>query len=60
MCFKTVANAAHQRLHEAERKGREWHDGTFTRWGKEFSSETPNHFLDGVTLWVSGEPPPTT
>ncbi len=56
VCHKTVAFEAAKRLHDAEYESAPWHDGTFTKWAKEYSAETPNHFLDGVTLWVAETP----
>lgn len=46
-----AANRMYDQLHEAK----PFHDGTFTEWAKEYSRETPYHFRDGVTVWVSHE-----
>lgn len=58
VCHKAIALEAARRIHAEEYKGGEWHDGTFTTFAKEFSPETPNHYLDGVTLWVQDTPQP--
>lgn len=40
-------------MYDALHKERPYHDGTFSRWAKEFSEMTPFHYSDGVTLWVA-------
>lgn len=58
VCHKTIAAQAAKRIHDLEYEKKQWHDGTFTTWAEKFSEETPNHFLDGVTVWVSETPDP--
>lgn len=44
-----AANHRYDQLHEAL----QFHDGTFTQWAKAAGPETPYHYRDGVTIWVS-------
>lgn len=44
-----AANHRYDQLHEAL----QFHDGTFTHWAKHAGPETPYHYRDGVTIWVS-------
>lgn len=58
VCHKTIARAAAEWIYQSDHKDGEWHDGAFSRWSKEQSDDTPNHFKDGVKIWVSTEPEP--
>lgn len=44
-----AANRRYDELHE----DRPYHDGSFTRWAKEPSRQTPYHYRDGVSVWVA-------
>lgn len=56
VCYKTIARAAAERIHEAEHEDEPWHAGDFTGWTKEQTPETPNRYDDGVRIWVAEEP----
>jgi hypothetical protein len=43
------AEAKYEELH----KVLAFHDGTFTNWSADRSSQTPFHYRDGVSLWVA-------
>jgi hypothetical protein len=43
------AEAKYDELH----KDLPFHDGTFSNWAPERSSQTPFHYRDGVSLWVA-------
>ena len=43
------AEAKYDELHKAA----PYHDGTFTKWGRERSKKTPYHYRDGVKIWVA-------
>lgn len=58
VCHKTVALRAAQYAHAEEYKAKPWHDGTFTRWNDKQTDDFPNHFMDGVTIWVADTPDP--
>lgn len=61
ICHKTVALEAARRIHADEYESQQWHDGDFKRWSAKQSAEFPNHFMDGVSIWVADEPQhPTT
>lgn len=44
-----AASWRYQHIHEDE----PFHDGTFTHWSATRSVDTPYHFGDGVSVWVS-------
>ena len=53
VCYKTMerqaAVARWAKLHEKE----PYHDGSFQVWSKTRTPETPYHYDDGVTIWVT-------
>jgi hypothetical protein len=53
VCLPELERAVAERLYEQLHKEQPFHDGTFSRWSKEPSAETPAHFLDGVSIWVA-------
>lgn len=55
-CHRSADQAAARRLFDEAYKEKPYHDGTREVWAKESSGETPYHYADGVTVWVSTEP----
>lgn len=53
ICYKTMAQARYNAKYEALHSDLPFHDGTFTRWGKERTADTRFHYTEGVTVWVS-------
>lgn len=55
VCYQTMEQqAAHERYRLLHEK-RPWHDGTFTSWGEEQSTQHPYRYDYGVTIWSADE-----
>lgn len=53
MCWETADRAAAERRYAALHDDEPYHDGTFAKWAKKATPDTPYHFNDGVTITVS-------
>ena len=47
--MRAVAERMYEKLHE----DKPWHDGKFQIWGEKYSSITPWHYKDGVTIYLA-------
>jgi hypothetical protein len=53
VCVSAMEAARANRRYDQLHKDLQYHDGTFTSWGKNPSAEHPYHFRDGVTISVT-------
>ena len=53
VCWPAAELAVAERTFDHLHKDAPWHDGSFQVWRKEFSPETPWHYKDGTTLYLS-------
>lgn len=53
LCYKTMAAAAANAAYAEKHKAKPYHDGTFTFWHTDYTSQTPFRYDDGATVWVS-------
>lgn len=51
--FAEMSQKAAQWMWESKHEKEPYHDGSFTNWAKDRSSQFPFHRDDGVTIWVS-------
>lgn len=53
VCFATMARSTHEKRYADLHEDEPWHNGLFTEWGAQRTSETPYHRDAGVTVGVA-------
>lgn len=53
MCQPAAQLAAAKRLYDLLHEDAPYHNGAFERWRKEPDRDSPFHYWDGVTIWLS-------